>query len=77
MTTWARWGNGRGLRQLHDLRRTYLGAELASELFGEEERMMRVTLENMRIQSDPSLSAEEKAEQQRSLNEITQADESP
>ncbi|MCG8394506.1 MAG: hypothetical protein MI745_15615 [Pseudomonadales bacterium] len=67
----------RGLRQLHDLRRTYLGAELASELFGEEERMMRVTLENMRIQSDPSLSAEEKAEQQRSLNEITQADESP
>ncbi|MEE3010382.1 MAG: lipase secretion chaperone [Alloalcanivorax venustensis] len=59
----------RGLRQLHNLRRDYLGADLAEALFGEEERMMRVTLENMRIQSDPALTEAQKRERQRPLSE--------
>lgn len=50
----------RGLNQLHTLRRDYLGPDLAEALFGEEERMMRVTLENMRIQSDPALTEAQK-----------------
>ncbi|GAA5119067.1 lipase secretion chaperone [Alloalcanivorax gelatiniphagus] len=49
-------------RQLHQLRRDYLGAELARGLFGEEERMVNATLENMRIQSDPTLSDARKRE---------------
>jgi hypothetical protein len=59
----------RGLRQLHNLRRDYLGADLAEALFGEEERMMRVTLENMRIQSDPALTEAQKRERQQPLSE--------
>lgn len=59
----------RGLRQLHNLRRDYLGADLAEALFGEEERMMRVTLENMRIQSNPALTEAQKRERQRPLSE--------
>ena len=49
-------------RQLHQLRRDYLGAELAQGLFGEEERMVNATLENMRIQNDPTLSDARKRE---------------
>lgn len=58
----------RGNRQLQKIRRTYLGEELASALFAEEERMMQQTLENMRILSDDSLSQEEKERRQEPLN---------
>jgi len=58
----------RGNRQLQKIRRTYLGEELASALFAEEERMMQQTLENMRILSDDSLSQEEKERRQEQLN---------
>jgi hypothetical protein len=58
----------RGLNQRHNLRRDYLGADLAEALFGEEERMMRVTLENMRIQSDPTLTEAQKRERQQPLS---------
>ncbi len=65
----------RGQRQLYALRRDYLGAELAEALFGEEERMMRVTLENMRIQSDPTLTEAQKRERQQPLNGTQEPDE--
>lgn len=65
----------RGLNQLHTLRRDYLGPDLAEALFGEEERMMRVTLENMRIQSDPALTEAQKRERQQPLSETPASDE--
>lgn len=58
----------RGNRQLQKIRRTYLGEELASALFAEEEQMMQQTLENMRTLSDDSLSQEEKEKRQEQLN---------
>lgn len=59
----------RGFQQLNRLRRDHLGADVARALFGEEERMTQYTLEIMRIQSDPELSAEEKNTLQEQLQQ--------
>ncbi|BES72376.1 hypothetical protein RE428_33940 [Marinobacter nanhaiticus D15-8W] len=53
--------------QLSRLRRTYLGDELSDSLYGEEEALMRYTLQSMRIQTDGKLSPEQKQVQQEQL----------
>lgn len=53
--------------QLSRLRRTYLGDELTDALYGTEETLMRYTLKSMRIQSDQSLSPEQKRARQEEL----------
>lgn len=60
--------NPRSLKQDYEqvmrLRRTHLGPELTEQLYGPEEKLTRYTLEVMEIQSDPSLSAEEREQRQ-------------
>lgn len=53
--------------QLSRLRRTYLGEELSDSLYGEEEALMRYTLQSMRIQTDETLSPEQKQSRQEEL----------
>lgn len=53
--------------QLSRLRRTYLGEELSDSLYGEEEALMHYTLQSMRIQTDETLSPEQKQTRQEAL----------
>lgn len=50
------------LDQLHHLRASYLGAETARALFGEEEAMSRYMLVVAQLDKDPSLTLQQKAE---------------
>jgi hypothetical protein len=50
------------LDRMHALRATYLGAETAQALFGEEEATARKLLALMQAQNDPNLSLDEKAQ---------------
>jgi lipase chaperone LimK len=49
-----------GLQTLYDLRRTYLGGEVAHALFVEDEAYAQYTLSNMKADLDESLSIEER-----------------
>lgn len=49
-----------GLQTLYDLRRTYLGGEVAQALFVEDEAYAQYTLSNMKADLDESLSIEER-----------------
>ena len=50
------------LDSLHTLRVSYLGAEAAQAMFGEEEAMTRKLIGLMAAQDDPNLTSEQKAE---------------
>ena len=50
------------LEQLHNLRASYLGAETAHALFGEEEAMSRYMLAMAQLERDPSLTLQQKSE---------------
>ena len=50
------------LDSLHALRVSYLGAEAAQAMFGEEEAMTRKLIALMAAQDDPNLTSEQKAE---------------
>ena len=56
-------------KQLSRMRHTYLGEELSDALYGEEEALMRYTLQSMRIQADENLSTEQKQARQEQLRE--------
>ena len=50
----------RRLQWVRELRRKHFGAELASTLFGDEERAVEIALERRRVASDASLSESER-----------------
>ncbi|WP_165856892.1 lipase chaperone [Marinobacter sp. JSM 1782161] len=54
-------------RQIHQLRRTYLGADLATALYGDAESLMRYTLASMRLQANPSLTPQQRLARQEAL----------
>lgn len=51
---------GRRLQWIRELRTKHFGPELASTLFGDEERAQQVAIEEQRVESDASLSETEK-----------------
>jgi lipase chaperone LimK len=66
------------LDSLHSLRVTYLGAEAAQAMFGEEEAMTRKLVGMMAAQKDPNLTSEQKAERaQEMLNNLGPAKPAP
>lgn len=61
------------LDSLHTLRVSYLGAEAAQAMFGEEEAMTRKLIGLMAAQDDPNLTSEQKAERaQEMMNNLRQ-----
>lgn len=66
------------LDSLHSLRATYLGAEAAQAMFGEEEAMTRKLIGMMAAQKDPNLTPEQKAERaQEAMSNLNQSKQSP
>lgn len=55
------------LQALSDLRRQYLGSEMAGAFFNDEEAYQRYTLDSRDLADDTSLSADERAARQREL----------
>jgi lipase chaperone LimK len=66
------------LDNLHALRVSYLGAEAAQAMFGEEEAMTRKLVGMMAAQKDPNLTPEQKAERaQEMMNNLRPAKPAP
>jgi hypothetical protein len=66
------------LDSLHSLRATYLGAEAAQAMFGEEEAMTRKLIGMMAAQKDPNLTPEQKAERaQEAMSNLNRSKQPP
>lgn len=59
----------RQLEGLHALRESFFGSEVAQHFYGREELISREMIELMRIENDPSLSADEKQRRSDALRE--------
>ena len=57
------------LETLHALRVQHFGKEVSEGFFGSEEKMQRELIELMRVQNDPSLTLQEKAEKAQALSQ--------
>jgi hypothetical protein len=57
----------RELEGLHALREAYFGVDVARRFYGNEETLAREMIEVMRVENDPSLTAQEKLERAQAL----------